>query len=188
MIVTGVTPRIVIDFFVVVHVYPRGLDLNLPKAWAVRLTFCVRRLAMRIYELLRGKGFDVITVRPATPVSEAISLLKKYNLGAVVVSNDGMQISGILTERDVVRQLVDGTDFLDSPVSAVMTSEVLTCRPGESVQSLMNTMTEKRIRHLPVVDDSGKLAGLVSIGDVVKSHITQIEFERDQLEGYVSHS
>jgi len=143
---------------------------------------------MRIYELLRGKGFDVITVRPSTPVSEAISLLKKYNLGAVVVSNDGMQISGILTERDVVRQLVDGTDFLDSPVSAVMTSEVLTCRPGESVQSLMNTMTEKRIRHLPVVDDSGRLAGLVSIGDVVKSHITQIEFERDQLEGYVSHS
>ncbi len=143
---------------------------------------------MRIYELLRGKGFDVITVRPSTPVSEAISLLKKYNLGAVVVSNDGMQISGILTERDVVRQLVDGTDFLDSPVSAVMTSEVLTCRPAESVQSLMNTMTERRIRHLPVVDDSGKLAGLVSIGDVVKSHITQIEFERDQLEGYVSHS
>jgi CBS domain-containing protein len=143
---------------------------------------------MRIYELLRGKGFDVITVRPSTPVSEAISLLKKYNLGAVVVSNDGMQISGILTERDVVRQLVDGTDFLDSPVSAVMTSEVLTCRPAESVQSLMNTMTEQRIRHLPVVDDSGKLAGLVSIGDVVKSHITQIEFERDQLEGYVSHS
>ena len=143
---------------------------------------------MRIYELLRGKGFDVITVRPSTLVSEAISLLKKYNLGAVVVSNDGMQISGILTERDVVRQLVDGTDFLDSPVSAVMTSEVLTCRPAESVQSLMNTMTERRIRHLPVVDDSGKLAGLVSIGDVVKSHITQIEFERDQLEGYVSHS
>ena len=143
---------------------------------------------MRIYELLRGKGFDVITVRPSTPVSEAISLLKKYNLGAVVVSNDGMQISGILTERDVVRQLVDGTDFLDSPVSAVMTSEVLTCRPGESVQSLMNTMTEQRIRHLPVVDDLGRLAGLVSIGDVVKSHITQIEFERDQLEGYVSHS
>ena len=143
---------------------------------------------MRIYELLRNKGFDVITVRPATTVAETLALLKKYNLGAVVVSNDGMQISGILTERDVVRQLVDGTDFLDSPVSAVMTSEVLTCRPGESVQSLMNTMTEKRIRHLPVVDDSGKLAGLVSIGDVVKSHITQIEFERDQLEGYVSHS
>ena len=81
-----------------------------------------------------------------------------------------------------------GADFLDLPVSTVMTSEVLTCRPAESVQSLMNTMTEQRIRHLPVVDDLGRLAGLVSIGDVVKSHITQIEFERDQLEGYVSHS
>ena len=82
-----------------------------------------------------------------------LTLLKEYNLGAVVVSNDGKEISGILTERDIVRQLVEGADFLDSPVSAVMTSEVLTCRPGESVQSLMNTMTEQRIRHLPVVDD-----------------------------------
>jgi CBS domain-containing protein len=153
-----------------------------------KLTFCVRRLAMRIYELLRGKGFDVITVRPTTSVSEALVLLKEYNLGAVVVSTDGKEISGILTERDVVRRLCDGPDFLNLPVSTVMTSEVLTCRPAESVQSLMNTMTEKRIRHLPVVDDFGRLAGLVSIGDVVKSHISQIEFERDQLEGYVSHS
>ena len=88
----------------------------------------------------------------------------------------------------MVRRLCDGPDFLNSPVSDVMTSEVLTCRPGESVQSLMSTMTEQRIRHLPVVDDHGGLAGIVSIGDVVKSHITQIEFERDQLEGYVSHS
>jgi len=143
---------------------------------------------MRIYELLRGKGFDVITVRPTTTVSEALALLKEYNLGAVVVSTDGKEISGIMTERDVVRRLCDGPDFLDSPVSDVMTSEVLTCRPNESVQSLMNTMTEKRIRHLPVVDDFGRLSGLVSIGDVVKSHISQIEFERNQLEGYVTHS
>ncbi len=143
---------------------------------------------MRIYELLRSKGFEVITVRPTTPVSEALALLKEYNLGAVVVSTDGKQISGIMTERDVVRRLCEGSDFLDSPVSDVMTSEVLTCRPEESVQSLMDTMTEQRIRHLPVVDDFGRLAGLVSIGDVVKSHISQIEFERDQLEGYVSHS
>jgi CBS domain-containing protein len=161
---------------------------TLSKVKAARLPFCVRRLAMRIYELLRSKGFDVITVRPTTSVSEALALLKEYNLGAVVVSTDGKQISGILTERDVVRRLCDGPDFLNSPVSDLMTSEVLTCRPGESVQSLMNTMTEQRIRHLPVVDDLGRLAGLVSIGDVVKSHISQIEFERDQLEGYVSHS
>ena len=95
-------------------------------------------------------------------------------------------MAGIVTERDIVRRLTDGTDFLDGPVSEVMTAEVLTCQAKDSVQSLMATMTERRIRHLPVVDDRGGLAGIVSIGDVVKSHITQLEFERDQLEGYVS--
>lgn len=141
---------------------------------------------MRIYELLRSKGFDVITVRPSVPVTEVIALLKEFNLGAVVISPDGRQVTGIVTERDIVRQLTDGTDFLDGPVSEVMTSEVQTCQAKDSVQSLMATMTERRIRHLPVVDDRGSLAGIVSIGDVVKSHITQLEFERDQLEGYVS--
>ena len=120
---------------------------------------------MRIQELLRRKGFHVITVRPGVSVREAVALLREYNLGSVVVSADGRQVTGILTERDVVRRLVDGTDFLDGPVSAI---------------------TERRIRHLPVVDDRGALAGIVSIGDAVKSHITQLEFERDQLQGYVS--
>jgi CBS domain-containing protein len=141
---------------------------------------------MRIYELLRGKGFDVVTVAPDTAVSEAVRLLKDHNLGAVVVSPDGKHITGIMTERDVVRRLVDGADFLDSPVSAIMTPDVLTCRADESVQSLMSTMTNRRIRHLPVVDGKGALTGIVSIGDVVKSHITEVEFERDQLQGYVS--
>jgi CBS domain-containing protein len=141
---------------------------------------------MKIYELLRGKGFTVITVTPETAVSEAVRLLKDHNLGAVVVSPDGKQITGIMTERDVVRRLVDGADFLDSPVSAIMTPEVLTCEAGESVQSLMSTMTNRRIRHLPVVDGNGSLSGIVSIGDVVKSYITEVEFERDQLQGYVS--
>ena len=143
---------------------------------------------MRIYELLRGKGFDVITVRPTTSVSEALALLKEYNLGAVVVSTDGKEISGIMTERDVVRRLVDGADFLESPVSTVMTSEVLTCRPDESVQSLMNTMTEQRIRHLPVVDDFGRLAGLVSIGDVVKSRLDEIEREAEEMREYIGNA
>ena len=141
---------------------------------------------MRIYELLRTKGFHVITVRPSATVLDVVGLLKEYNLGAVVVSADGRQVSGIVTERDVVRHLVDGTDFLTGPVSAIMTSEVRTCTAQDSVQSLMAVMTEQRIRHLPVVDDHGRLTGIVSIGDAVKSHITQIEFERDQLEGYVS--
>ena len=141
---------------------------------------------MRIYELLRSKGFDVITVRPNVPVNEVLGLLREYNLGAVVISTDGREVAGIVTERDIVRRLTEGTDFLDGPVSEVMTAEVLTCQAKDSVQSLMATMTERRIRHLPVVDDRGGLAGIVSIGDVVKSHITQLEFERDQLEGYVS--
>jgi CBS domain-containing protein len=141
---------------------------------------------MRIYELLRGKGFHVITVRPSTPVTEVLNLLKEYNLGAVVVSTDGREVAGIVTERDIVRRLADGPDFLDSPVSSLMTADVHTCHADDSVQSLMSTMTERRIRHLPVVDEKGGLAGIVSIGDVVKSHITQIEFERDQLEGYLS--
>jgi CBS domain-containing protein len=141
---------------------------------------------MRIYELLRGKGFHVVTVAPDTAVSEAVRLLKEHNLGAVVVSPDGRHITGIMTERDVVRRLADGADFLDSPVSSIMTQEVLTCQATESIQSLMSTMTNKRIRHLPVVDEQGGLTGIVSIGDVVKSHITEVEFERDQLQGYVS--
>ena len=141
---------------------------------------------MRIYELLRGKGFDVITVRPSTAVTEVITLLREYNLGAVVISVDGREVSGIVTERDIVRRLADSTDFLTGPVSQIMTADVHTCQAADSVQSLMTTMTDRRIRHLPVVDDRGRLAGIVSIGDVVKSHITQLEFERDQLEGYVS--
>jgi CBS domain-containing protein len=141
---------------------------------------------MRIHELLRTKGFHVITVRPGATVLEVVELLKEYNLGAVVVSSDGRQVDGIVTERDVVRRLVDSTDFLTGPVSAIMTSDVRTCTAQDSVRSLMTTMTEQRIRHLPVVDDNGRLTGIVSIGDAVKSHITQIEFERDQLEGYVS--
>ena len=141
---------------------------------------------MRIYELLRTKGFHVITVRPSATVLEVVGLLEEYNLGAVVVSPDGREVAGIVTERDIVRRLLEGTDFLSGPVSAIMTSDVQTCTAQDSVRSLMTTMTEQRIRHLPVVDDNGRLTGIVSIGDAVKSHITEIEFERDQLEGYVS--
>jgi len=141
---------------------------------------------MRVYELLHGKGADVVTVRPDTTVAAALLLLKERNLGAVVVSPDGVAVIGILSERDVVRRLADGVDFLDGPVAKIMTDEVLTCEPHDTVESLMTTMTQRRIRHLPVVDDEGSLAGIISIGDVVKSTITQLQFERDQLEGYVS--
>jgi CBS domain-containing protein len=141
---------------------------------------------MRVYDLLRAKGGTVITVNPDTPVTDVLALMKEHNLGSVVVSTDGRDIRGIMTERDVVRRLVDGLEFLSGPVSDVMTAVVHTCQSHDSVQSLMGTMTNKRIRHLPVVDDGGRLTGIVSIGDVVKSHITELEFERDQLTGYLS--
>jgi CBS domain-containing protein len=95
-------------------------------------------------------------------------------------------MDGIVSERDVVRQLATNADVLDARVSDVMTQVVHTCRPHDSVESLMSTMTDHRIRHLPVVDDHGHLTGIVSIGDVVKSTITQLQFERDQLQDYVS--
>jgi len=141
---------------------------------------------VRVSQLLGAKGFDVITIEPSAVVAELVALLKAHNLGAVVVSKDALHVHGIVTERDVVRHLCEGTDFLTGPVSAIMTTDVHTCGAEDSVDSLMTTMTNRRIRHLPVVDDGGALRGIVSIGDVVKSRITQLEFERDQLEGYVS--
>ena len=153
---------------------------------AARTNLRREEVAMRVQELLRNKGFQVITVQPAMPVTEAVALLKEHNLGAVVVSVDGRQVNGILTERDVVRRLVEGTEFLQGPASDIMTADVLTCAAADSGESVMSTMTQQRIRHLPVVDEHGRLTGIVSIGDVVKSHITQVEFERDMLEGYVS--
>ena len=140
---------------------------------------------MHIRDILTNKGFDVVVIDPSDSVTSLVAVLRERNLGAVVVSGDGHTIEGIVTERDVVRKLADGPSFLDSAVSTIMTAVVHTCAMDDSVRSLMETMTNARIRHIPVVDDSNQLAGIVSIGDVVKSHISEVEFERDQLEGYV---
>lgn len=141
---------------------------------------------MRIREILSAKGSDVTSISPNSSVSELVSLLKEHNLGAVVVSPDGTTIIGIVSERDVIRQLAGGVDFLYHPVSAIMTTDVHSCTPEDTVQSVMSAMTDRRIRHLPVVDDREELSGIVSIGDLVKSQISELQFERDQLEGYVS--
>ena len=140
---------------------------------------------MHIRDILMTKGFDVVVIDPAASVTELVAILRDRNLGAVVVSSDGHTVEGIVTERDVVRKLADGPEFLSSPVSTIMTAVVHTCSPDDSVRSLMETMTNARIRHIPVVDEDRQLGGIVSIGDVVKSHISEVEFERDQLEGYV---
>jgi CBS domain-containing protein len=141
---------------------------------------------MRIHDILSGKGFDVIHIDRSASVRELVDLLREHNLGAVVVSSDGVAIDGIVSERDVIRSLADGPGVLDGSVAAIMTSDVHTCGLDDSVESLMSEMTDRRVRHFPVVNHAGSLTGIVSIGDLVKSQIAQLQFERDQLEGYVS--
>lgn len=140
---------------------------------------------MRISDVLRAKGDQVVTVAPDLTVRELVALLSEHNIGAAVVASDRTDVQGIVSERDVVRHLADGPQVLEQPVEAIMTPEVHTIEPHEPVDSLMHLMTEQRIRHVPVMVD-GSLAGIISIGDVVKSRIGELEFERDQLSGYVS--
>lgn len=140
---------------------------------------------MRIAEILRRKGSEVATVRPDSTVRALLATLAAHNIGAVVVSSDGVGITGIVSERDVVRSLYQhGADLLDAPVEQIMTTDVRTCDPDDLVDGLRRTMTDHRIRHLPVVRD-GRLIGIVSIGDVVKSAISELATEREQLVGYV---
>ncbi len=140
---------------------------------------------MRINEVLNSKpSHEVVTIGPEATVRELVALLAQHNVGALIVSTDGARVDGIVSERDVVRRLNEGTEVLDAPVSQIMTSDVHTCEGHDSIDGLMQQMTEHRIRHVPVVAD-GALVGIISIGDVVKNRITELEFERDQLDSYV---
>ena len=140
---------------------------------------------MRIAEVLQAKASsDVVTIGPDAGVRELLALLAEHNVGAVVVSSDGSSVDGIVSERDVVRHLhADGT-VINNTVGAIMTDVVETCDEDAAVDGLMKVMTERRIRHVPVVRD-GSLVGIISIGDVVKHRIDQLEFERDQLDSYL---
>ena len=140
---------------------------------------------MRISDVLTSKpSAEVVTIGPDSTVRELLGLLAEHNVGAVVVSGDGEGVDGIVSERDIVRRLHDDESVLDGAVSAIMTSDVETCRPDTTVDDLRVVMTERRIRHVPVVTD-GRLTGIISIGDVVKSSLDQLQFERDQLDSYV---
>ena len=140
---------------------------------------------MKISDVIKGKAASgVITIVPDATVRELLALLAEHNIGAVIVSTDGTAVDGIVSERDVVRKLNGDDSVLDAPVEQIMTAVVQTCEPGADVDGLMAQMTEHRIRHVPVIDH-GQLVAVVSIGDVVKSRIGQLEFERDQLDNYV---
>lgn len=143
---------------------------------------------MRISDILRNKGTEVVVAPPGMTVRELLDVLKARNLGAVVVSAGGRAVDGIVSERDVVRHLTEGAGILDQPVHTIMTpaDRIHTCTAKDSVDSLAELMTERRVRHIPVLDDDGLLAGIVSIGDVVKSRIGELKSERDDLEAYVS--
>ncbi len=140
---------------------------------------------MRISDVLNFKGELVVTVAPDASVRDLLALLAERKIGAVVVSSDGRTVEGIVSERDVVRALADrGAVILSEPVSAIMTAEVYVAGPSTHIDEISALMTDKRIRHVPVLID-GELRGIVSIGDVVKSRIGELEVERDSLVTYV---
>jgi len=140
---------------------------------------------MRVKDILKRKGHDVVTIRPDAACRALIALFAEHNIGAAVVSDDGETVGGIVSERDVVRHLNDrGVAVLDGTVSEITVWQVSTCDPDDRVDEVRETMTERRIRHLPVVED-GRLVGIVSIGDVVKASISELEFDRQNLIDYV---
>jgi CBS domain-containing protein len=140
---------------------------------------------MLIVTVLRAKGDFVATIPPTATVRDLLGLLAEQRIGAAVVTSDDA-IVGIVSERDVVRRLADDAGgLLDRQVAEIMTVDVVTCSKETSVEDLARTMTERRIRHVPVVDADGALVGIVSIGDVVKSRISELEGERDDLVGYI---
>ncbi len=141
---------------------------------------------MRISDVLRVKGDNVVTVTPDTDVNRLLAVLAEHRIGAAVVSSDGHAVEGIVSERDVVRALAaQGPDVLTAAVSIICTTDVHTVPPDAQVDDLTRLMTERRIRHVPVVGADGRLVGIVSIGDVVKHKISALQFERDQLDSYV---
>lgn len=141
---------------------------------------------MRVSDVLSSKGSGTIyTIGPDATMAELLDALAEHNVGALVVSNDGSSMLGIVSERDVVRKLREVDEPRKVTVEEIMTSDVRVCAPDDSFGSLMTIMTEHRVRHVPVLDGE-KLVGVLSIGDAVKHRMDRLEFERDQLNNYVS--
>jgi len=141
---------------------------------------------MNVETILKSKGRSVVTIGVEATIEDAVALLRREKIGAVVVSEDGTTVKGILSERDIVHALADrGVRLLELPVSALMTREVFTCKPADSIAELMAEMTDRRIRHLPVIAE-GRLAGIVSIGDVVKNRLDEVESEATTLRAFIA--
>jgi CBS domain-containing protein len=139
---------------------------------------------MTVRAVLESKGYNIVTVEPTATVRAAVKLLSERRIGAVLIMA-GTQIAGILSERDVVRVLGErGAAILDEKVEQVMTRKVITCQPADTIAAIMEKMTERKFRHLPVVENS-KVVGLISIGDVVKHRVAEYENEQEALRDYI---
>ena len=141
---------------------------------------------MLVHQILKSKGDQgVVTVLPGTPVSDAARLMDEKRIGTLVISSSGDTPDGIISERDIVREVSRrGVACLDCVVDDVMTREIVTCSLGDKADAVLATMTEKRFRHMPVVD-AGVMVGFISIGDVVKARLTELAMEKDALEGMI---
>ena len=141
---------------------------------------------MTVASILAHKGRDVVTASATISVSDAVQMLAARKIGAIVIVEDRDRVIGILSERDIVRAIArGGADAMDERVSDIMTRDVITCTEVETINRVMTRMTRGRFRHLPVVED-GHLMGIVSIGDVVKARIEQIEHEAEEMRAYIA--
>jgi CBS domain-containing protein len=141
---------------------------------------------MIVSQILKTKdNTGVVSVKPGDPVSSAVTLLSEKRIGTVVVSSDGTALDGILSERDIVRELGKrGAPCLSDKVSELMTSKLITCTPADQADAVLEKMTAGRFRHMPVLED-GKMIGLISIGDLVKARLSELAMEKDALEGMI---
>ena len=141
---------------------------------------------MRVASLLKTKGSDIVSLRDDQTIGEAVALLCERKIGATVVLDSNGKMAGILSERDIIRGLgVSGGDIGDKPVSSLMTSSVECCAPDDTIDSIMQRMTMGRFRHMPVMQD-GNMVGIISIGDVVKNRISDLEHEASAMRDYIA--
>ena len=142
---------------------------------------------MIIESILAGKGRGVSVIRPEALIADAVQRMRKERVGALVVSEDGTRIAGIVSDRGILWAIADrGVAVLQERVDAIMTREVFTCSAHERVSAIMAAMTDRRIRHIPVVEEGGRLCGIVSIGDVVKQRLDEMQRESEAMRNYIS--